>query len=107
MSVKLQHHNVPEGDVDLMDIVHKNFRLSEVIASNILDSDHLPIVFNLLDHARNRNPLDPVANNRLGQFRNLASELISPRIQINSGKEPKLYSFYNFGYRKVKLHSRI
>jgi hypothetical protein len=36
---------------DWLDIVvHKNVRLSGVIVSDILDSDHLPIVFHLLDH---------------------------------------------------------
>jgi hypothetical protein len=33
----------------MLDItVHKNVRLSEVIVADILDSDHLPIVFLLL-----------------------------------------------------------
>jgi hypothetical protein len=36
-------------------VVYKNVRLSEVIVSDILDSDHSPIVFHLLDHVRTRN----------------------------------------------------
>jgi hypothetical protein len=39
-------------------VVHKNVRLSEGIASDILDSDHLPVVFHLLDHVRTRNLSD-------------------------------------------------
>jgi hypothetical protein len=46
----------PAGNVD----VRKNVRLSDVTVSDILDSDHLPIVFNLLDHVRTRSPSDPV-----------------------------------------------
>jgi hypothetical protein len=46
---------------DVLDIVaHKNVRLSEVIVSDNLDSDHLPIVFHLLHHVRTRNTSDPV-----------------------------------------------
>jgi hypothetical protein len=58
-------------------VVHKNIRLSEVIVTDILDSDHLPIVFHLVDHVRTMNPLDPVDKfTDLEQFKNLASELI-------------------------------
>jgi hypothetical protein len=43
----------PTGNGDVFDIVvHKNIRLSEVIVSDILDSDHLSVVFRLLDHVR-------------------------------------------------------
>jgi hypothetical protein len=82
-------HYFPTGNGDIVDIlVHKNVRLSEVSVSDILDSDHIPIVFKLLDHIRNRNLSDPV--DKLidwERFQILASELISPRIQINSGEE--------------------
>jgi hypothetical protein len=40
--------------------VHRNIRLSEVIVSNILDSDHIQIFFYFLDHIRTRNLSDPV-----------------------------------------------
>jgi hypothetical protein len=71
-------------------IVHKNIQLSEVIICDILDSDHLPIIFHLLDHVRTRNLSDPVDKfTDLEQFQSLASELISPSIQINlGGKKP-------------------
>jgi hypothetical protein len=41
-------------------VVHKNVRLPEVIVSDFLVSDHLPVVFHLLDHNRTRNLSDPV-----------------------------------------------
>jgi hypothetical protein len=41
-------------------VVHKNVWLSEVFVSDILDSDHLPIIFHLLDHIRTWNLLDLV-----------------------------------------------
>jgi hypothetical protein len=69
-------------------IVHKNVRLSEVIVSDILDSDHLPILFHSLDHFRSRNLSDSVGKfTDWERFQRLASELILPRIQINSEKE--------------------
>jgi hypothetical protein len=54
-------HYSPAENGDVLDIVvHKNVRLSEVIVPDILESDHLPIVFHSLDHVRSRNPSDPV-----------------------------------------------
>jgi hypothetical protein len=51
----------PTGNGDLLHIfVRKNFRLSELIVSDILDSDYLPIVFHLLDNIRTRNPSDRI-----------------------------------------------
>jgi hypothetical protein len=51
----------PTGNGDVLDIVvHKNVLLLEIIVSDILDSDHLPIVFYLLDHVITRNLSDPV-----------------------------------------------
>jgi hypothetical protein len=45
-----------EGSGDVLDIeVHKNIRLSNVIVSDILDSDYLPIIFHILDHIRTKN----------------------------------------------------
>jgi hypothetical protein len=69
-------------------VVHKNVQLPEVIVSNILDSDHLPAVFHLLDHTRTRNLLEPVEKfTDWEQFLSVAPELISPRIQVNLGEE--------------------
>jgi hypothetical protein len=49
------------GNGIVLDIsVHKNVRLAEVILSDIPDSNHLEIVFHLLDHIRTKDLLDPV-----------------------------------------------
>jgi hypothetical protein len=67
-------------------VVHRNIRLSNVIASDILDSDHLPIVFNILDHDRTTKLSEPTEKfTDWERFQSLASDLISPRIEINSG----------------------
>jgi hypothetical protein len=69
-------------------VVHKNVRLSEVIVSDILDSDHLPILFHSMDYIRTRKLSDPVDKFRdWERFQSLASESILSRIQINSGEE--------------------
>jgi hypothetical protein len=88
MSATQYHtHYIPAGNGDVLDIVlHTNIRLSEVFVSDILDSDHLAAVFHLLDHVRPRNISNPVDKfTDWERFQSLASELISPRIQINSG----------------------
>jgi hypothetical protein len=74
----------------VLDIVLHNVWLSEVIVSDILDSGHLPIVFHLLDHIRTRNLSDTVDKyTDWERFQNLVYELISYRIQINSGAADK------------------
>jgi hypothetical protein len=65
------HHNVqpipPEGYGDVLDIVvHKNISLSNVIVSDILDSNHLPIIFHILDHVTTKNVSAPLEKIRLG-----------------------------------------
>jgi hypothetical protein len=60
-------------------VVHKNIRVSDVIVSDILDSDHLPIVKNLSE------PIEKFTD--WDRFQRLASELISPQVKINSGVE--------------------
>jgi hypothetical protein len=78
----------PMENGDMLDIVHKNVRLSEITLFGILDSDRLPILFHLLDHIRTRNLSDPVDKfTNWELFRSLVSELFSPRNQINSGEE--------------------
>jgi hypothetical protein len=73
------------GDV----VIHQNIRLSSVIVSNILDSDHLPIIFHILDHVKIRNLSDPIAKfTDWERFQSLASDLISPTLDINTGKKP-------------------
>jgi hypothetical protein len=46
---------------DVLDIVvYHNIRLSQDIVTNILDLDHLPIMFEILDPAKTREASDPV-----------------------------------------------
>jgi hypothetical protein len=47
-------HYSPAGNGDVLDIVvHQNIRVSDVEVSDILDSDHLPIVFHMMDNCKN------------------------------------------------------
>jgi hypothetical protein len=70
-------------------MVHKNIRLSHVtVSDDILDSDHLPTAFHILHHVRTKNLQEPFEKcTNWERFRSLASNLISPRIEINSGIE--------------------
>jgi hypothetical protein len=62
--------------------------VSDVIFSDILNSDHLQIIFHILDHVKIRNHPEPIEKfTDWDQFQSLASELISPRIEINSRVE--------------------
>jgi hypothetical protein len=47
-------------------VVHKNIRVSNVIVSDIFDSDHLPIIFHILDHVKIRNLSEPIKNSQIG-----------------------------------------
>jgi hypothetical protein len=76
-------HYSPGGNRYVLDTV-----VPDVIVSDILDSDHLPIIFQLLDHVKIRNLSEPIEKfTDWNLFQSLASELISPRIEINSGVE--------------------
>jgi hypothetical protein len=69
-------------------VVHQNIGLSCVIVSDILDSDHLPIAFHILDHVKSKNLLEPLERfTDLERFQSLACDLISLRIEINSEEE--------------------
>jgi hypothetical protein len=62
--------------------------VSDVTVSDILDSDHLSIIFHILDHITNMNFSEPVEKftvRELSQI--LSSDLISSTIEINSGEE--------------------
>jgi hypothetical protein len=82
-------HYSPMGNGEVLAIVmDKIIRLSNVIVSYILDSDHLPIIFNILVHVRTKTisaPLEKIKD--WERFQSIASNLISPRIEINSGAE--------------------
>jgi hypothetical protein len=46
-------HYSPVGNGDVLNIVvHQNIRVSNVIVSDILDSDHIPIAFHIVDHVK-------------------------------------------------------
>jgi hypothetical protein len=65
-------------------VVSKNVRLSQAIVSDILDSDHLTIVFNCLDYIETTNLSVPTYKfTDWERVQSLAPELTSPRIQIN------------------------
>jgi hypothetical protein len=80
-------HYSPAGNV-LDIVVHRNIGLSNVIVSDILDSDHLPIVFHILDHVRMSKLSERTKKiTNWERFQGLASDLISPKIEISSGVE--------------------
>jgi hypothetical protein len=71
-------------------VVHQNVLLSEDIAIHILDSlsDSLPATCSILDGVKSRVALEPVEKLTDWElFRSLASEFISPNIQIHSSNE--------------------
>jgi hypothetical protein len=82
-------HVVSDGRGDVLDIVvHKDVRLLDIRVLDIMDSDHLPLKFCILDHVKAREILDPVEKfTDWEQFQSLASALVSPRIEINSCAE--------------------
>jgi hypothetical protein len=69
---------------NVLDIVaHQNIRVSDVFVSDIVDSDHLPIIFHILDHVKLRDPSEPFEKfTDRGRFQSLAFKLISPKIEI-------------------------
>jgi hypothetical protein len=79
----------PTGNGGILAIVvHQNIGLSSGPVSNILDSDHLPIIFHILDHVKIRNLSEP--NEKFTdweRFQRLASDLISPRLENNTAVE--------------------
>jgi hypothetical protein len=71
-------HYSPAGNGDVPDnMVHQNIRLSHVIVSDILNSNHLPVVFHILDHVTTKKLLEPFEIiTDWKRFQNLASNLI-------------------------------
>jgi hypothetical protein len=54
-------HYSPAGNGDVLDIVvHQNIRMSDVTVFDILDSDHLPIIFHIQDDVKIRNLSEPI-----------------------------------------------
>jgi hypothetical protein len=106
-------HYSPIGNGDVLDtVVHQNIRMSNVIVSDILDSDHLPVIFHILDHVNIRNLSDPIEKfTGWDRFQSLASELISPEIEIKSGVEAdKVARDFSasiasaYGLSQIRLH---
>jgi hypothetical protein len=76
--------------------------MSNVIVSDILESYHLPVIFHILDRVKIRNLLDPIEKfTDKYRFQSLASELISPTIEIKSGVEAdraaRIFRLYCYG----------
>jgi hypothetical protein len=68
-------------------VVHKNVRISNITVSDILDWDYLPIVFHILDHVKTTVLSEPTENlTDWEEVQRLASDLISAKIEINSGR---------------------
>jgi hypothetical protein len=58
---KCPTHYSPARNGDVLDIVvQQNIRVSDVIVSDILDLDHLPIIFHILGHIKIRNLTEPI-----------------------------------------------
>jgi endonuclease/exonuclease/phosphatase family metal-dependent hydrolase len=81
------NHYSPVGNGNVLDIVvHKNIRLPDIIVSEILDSDHLPIMFHILDHVKTKQISEPLEKfTNWERVQSLASNVISPRVEVNSG----------------------
>jgi len=68
-------------------VAHQNVRQSNVTVSDVLDS-HLQIFFHILDHVSARDISAPVETHTdWERYRSLASDLIPPRIQIDTVEE--------------------
>jgi hypothetical protein len=80
-------HYTPDGRGEVLDIVvHQNIWLLEVIVTDILDPDHLQIMFSILDPVRTREVLDPIEKLADWElFQSFAlNPYVSPNIQIHS-----------------------
>lgn len=69
--------------VEVMFLALSYMRTSEceVTVTDILDSDHLPVISSILD------PVTSEASESVGELTHLASEFVSPDIQINPSNE--------------------
>jgi hypothetical protein len=87
--------------------------LSDVSSPDILVSDHLPVLLHVLDYVNAGDILAPVEIHTVWElFQSLVSELISPRIQINTADEAEkaacnfaasIASAYRLLTRKITL----
>jgi endonuclease/exonuclease/phosphatase (EEP) superfamily protein YafD len=83
-------HYSPAGNGDILDIVvHQNIRLSSVTVSNILDSDHLPILFHILDHVKIRTFRSPLKTTEIvNGFKALPLTKYLPDFKLKRGLKP-------------------
>jgi len=79
----------PRGNGGILDIViHRNVRLSGVTVPRILDSDNLPIFFNILNQVCAKDKSARVETHTdWDQFRSLTSDLIPPRLQADTTED--------------------
>jgi hypothetical protein len=82
-------HYTPDGKGDVLDIVvHQNIRLLQVIVTDILNSDHISIMFTILDPVIARKALNPVEKfTNWEQFQSITYELISPNTLLHSSNK--------------------
>jgi len=73
----------------VLDIVlHMNVRISDVNVLEILVSNHLLILFHMMDHDSTRDISAPVEiHTDWERFQSLASNLVVPRTQIHSSED--------------------
>jgi hypothetical protein len=85
-------HYTPSGKGDVLDIVlHRNVRISEVKVLEILESDHLPILFHMMDHVSTMEISAPdEIHTDWERFKSLASDLISPKTQIHTSEDAEV-----------------
>jgi hypothetical protein len=75
-------HYTLDGRGDVLDIaVHQNARLSETTVTDILYSDHLPIMFSILDPVRTMEVSDPAE--KIRDWELLQSLAYEPYFQIS------------------------
>jgi hypothetical protein len=109
----MPHSLSPVGNCDVLDIVvHQIIRMSDVIVSDILDLDHLPIIFHILDYIKIRTLSEPIEKfTDWDLFQSLALE-ISPTYKINLGVKAdrvvrdftaSVASAYSLATSKVKI----
>jgi hypothetical protein len=64
--------------------------VSDITLSDIFYSDHLPIIFHILDHVKIRNLSEPIEKfTDWDRLKSPASKLESPKIEINLGVKAK------------------
>jgi hypothetical protein len=81
-------HYSPAGNGSARYCGSPTYQSVRFTVSHIFDSDHLPIIFHILDHFKIRNLSEYIEKfTNCYRFQSPASELISSRIEINSGVE--------------------